>query len=101
MGKVEIVYKIVHLHHIEEQGIISICIEPLTPINPSFSMSPLHQTEADKVMQNVVKQVMLNFPLPKQKNYVSIDVTPEDYEKLGKPNIMDEITLTLETKETS
>lgn len=101
MGKVEIVYKIVHLHYVEEQGIIGICIEPMTPINPSFSMIPLHQTEEDKVMQNVVKQVISTLPFSKQKPYMTIDVTLENYEKLGKPNVMDEITLILETKETT
>ena len=92
-------YRIVHIHSNQEEGLIALCLEPLEKLTaPQGVISPMGQTVEGRLAQETVGAIMKHMPGMGRPKFIMIEMTVDDYEKLGKPGILEEATLTLEAE---
>ena len=102
MTEVKKKYKVVHVHYYEKLRTVLLCLESTEKIYPPPTF--IHAgSEDEKVMGKMVQSTVqaLRGIMPPQyleENLLKVEITLEEYEKLGKPGILDEITLTLDFK---
>jgi len=107
MTEVRRKYKVVHVHYVERTGTVLLCLEPLDKLPRTMPFMVPGGSEEEKVVgkmaQATVKALEGIVPggYPEERP-LEVKMTLEDYEKLGRPGILDEVTLTLEMiKETT
>ena len=96
-------YRIIHIHSNRKEGIIALCLEPLEKLTPPqgaiASITTMGQTAERRLAQETVGAIMRHLPSMERPRFITIEMTVGDYEKLGKPGILEEATLTLTTEE--
>ena len=104
MDEVKQKYRVTHVQLSGEGSLVLLCVEPLEKLMPPMDAigEPINQSEEERVVGRTMRTVMRSLPFPMQQRRVIIQIpmTLADYEKLGKPGILDEVTLTLK-KETT
>lgn len=99
MSKIEQRYKVVHVQLSGEGSLVLLCVEPLEKLIPPMGAigESIHQGDEERVVRRTMKTVMkvLPFPMQQRRTLIQIPMKLADYEKLGKPGILDEITLIL------
>ena len=89
-------YRIIHVHFDPKEGIIALCLEPLEKLTPpQGAISPMGQTVEGRLAQETVGAIMRHMPGVGRPKHIMIEITVDDYEKMGKPGILEETTLTL------
>lgn len=99
MSEIKQKYRVVHVQLSEEGSLVLLCIEPLEKLVPPIGAvgGLMHQSEEERFAQRTVQAVMKSLPFPMQQRRILIQIPMmlADYEKLGKPGILDEIILIL------
>ena len=99
MNEIEQRYKVVNVQLSEEGSLVLLIVEPLEKLVPPVGAvgESIHQREEERFAQRTVQAVMKSLPFPMQQRRILIQIPMmlADYEKLGKPGILDEITLIL------
>lgn len=91
--EVEKRYKVQHIH--SHGDIILLCMRPLEKLRPPpFSMQPANTSHGMEQMTSAVMKGVSQM-MPQRENLVMVELTQQQFEKLGKPNVFDEISLTL------
>jgi len=98
-------YRVLNVTYYERENLVILFVEPLdltfTP-KPGI-ITPLRTEEAQAAAE-FTKQIFQTLseymPIAERgKPTLKVPMTLEDYEKLGKPGILDELTLTLKKEE--
>lgn len=99
-------YVVLHVHYYGKLGIVLLCLDPKEKAPSPRTFMPAGKSEEEKVMGKIMQstvQVLEEFIPPgyQEPSLLKIEMSLDDYEKMGKPGILDEVALTLDTvKET-
>jgi len=111
MTEVRRKYRVTHIHYIESTQRVLLCLDQLEKLRGVAApiVAPTGTEEeifAGRMIQATLKAMEGVVPAELRTEYpeklLKIEITLEDYEKIGRPGILDEVILTLEAaKETT
>lgn len=100
MTEVRRKYRVSHVHYNNKLRTILLCLESTEKISlPPTFMAPTGSSDEEKMVGKMMQTIIptLQGMMPYQEeNLLKIEISLEEYEKLGKPGILDEVTLTLD-----